>query len=172
MNKKHLLAGALLVALSIVIWLVWARPSEGTPEAQTAGGDGSRDHHASEEQAAATPQSRVETSDPVAIRDAEPERLLRSSKPIENAMVYPDGLMLPALNGVIGKTKVSWPPGMQYTPVVEKQTMPDGTEWYLHEGGIWTTTFYSEYTSKGKRWRGSMGKTVLERPDKAPIRKN
>ena len=74
---------------------------------------------------------------------------IRPRKPEENPLdrprvTYPDGTVLPTLNGVEESFgSIKWPANRPYSPVIG--IWHDSTrEWYVHEDGCRSTTFYPE----------------------------
>ncbi len=149
LHMKSLLSFVSFVLVGTGVWFAW-------PTGQVTG-QPSRQLDAGVVPLAAAPahaDSRAVVSAP----------LTRQTEPIENALVYPDGKMLPALNGVTGQVRITWPPHREYTPLLGIETSADGEQWYHHEGDIWITTIKVEMNRQGKRSIEAVGKTVEKRP--------
>lgn len=60
--------------------------------------------------------------------------------PEDDCILYPDGSRLPPLNGVKKAPRVVFNRILPYTKVVGRTVDAHGTEWYVHENGVWSTT--------------------------------
>jgi len=60
--------------------------------------------------------------------------------PRDDCMQYPDGTFLPPLNGVKKSPPLVFHRTAPFTKVVGCIKDARGTEWYVHENGIWSTT--------------------------------
>lgn len=61
--------------------------------------------------------------------------------PTPGHIAFPDGTFFPLLNGATGIDKLLFHPSQPFTKVVGKMRDAQGREWYVHEGGMRTTTF-------------------------------
>lgn len=68
----------------------------------------------------------------------------------EDVIVYPDGSRMPALNGVTRPPKPTYPDWLKFTPVVRTVRGADGRDWYEHQDGSRTTTYWT--------WRAELGR--------------
>ncbi|MBK8096176.1 MAG: hypothetical protein IPK26_03670 [Planctomycetes bacterium] len=64
-----------------------------------------------------------------------------SKQPADGYIEYPDGSLLPPLNGVAVAPPMSFTPSSPFTPVVARVRDAAGVEWYRHENGARSTTF-------------------------------
>ncbi len=74
-----------------------------------------------------------DAAEPVAKKSEEP-------KAQSNRLLLPDGSTVPVLNGAFGAPAMGWPEERPWSPIIAKETDPDGVEWYVHEDGSKSTT--------------------------------
>ena len=95
---------------------------------------------------------------------AEPKPRDTTPVPTNTTVKMPDGSELAVLNGAIGANPPSWPADTEYTPPVRIQTDPDGTQYYVHENGVYWTTLIQYRPDLGRDDPG----TWLWDPNNAP----
>lgn len=61
---------------------------------------------------------------------------------------FPDGSLLPGLNGVARASHVPWRTGETFAAVVGTETGRDGRQWYVHRDGARSTSFASRGTRR------------------------
>jgi hypothetical protein len=112
----------LLVAISLVVFWLWPRPTPSPPTPNMA-----------PKTEPSTPQTKPLQA-PVETTKAGPQ-----PTPAPKMIRYPDGTEYPPLNGVTNPPPCNWPANIPYSPVVGKFTDSDGLEWYRHADGNRTT---------------------------------
>lgn len=110
-----------------IVFLASAHTSS-RPEAlpvPEAGGADSGSHDA-------LPLSATPPATPAAAEPSPPDR--------RNQLALPDGTFVAPLNGVERPALLPWPPYRPWSPIIGKETDPDGLQWYRHADGSSTTT--------------------------------
>jgi hypothetical protein len=99
----------------------------------------------------AMPQPATPATSPPALATANLDRpQRRDTPPQDDAIVFPDGSRLPALNGATHPPRPTYPGWLHFTPVVRTVRGADGHDWYEHEDGTRSTSYMV--------WREDLGR--------------
>src|SRR5262245_52856841 len=128
----RLLAVVGALALALAAWLLWRDPGP-APATPTGTPPTAAVPQAAPAPAAVPPRAAAEGR-------AAPPAAKATEQP--DWMAFPDGSALPPLNGVTKSPKLTWHRMLPYTKVVGTERDAQGREWYVHENGARSTTYF------------------------------
>lgn len=84
-------------------------------------------------------------------------------------LTMPDGSSLRPLNGVPSAHPPRWPSEVAYSAPLRVERAPDGTEWYVHDGGVHWTTVMRFRPDLGREDAVTLLGRALPREQVAPV---
>jgi hypothetical protein len=130
-SQAPLVVTLALVAIAGALTWFLLNPSPGTPPPVVTPGPASQTTSAPPAPAS-TPTSTLQPA-PQPIRPAAPPT--RNPVNVSQMVLLPDGTYIPTINGVENPTRMPWPAGRPWSPIVGTQRGQDGLDWFVHADG-------------------------------------